>query len=121
MSKSLGNIIDPFIEEAVLTLYPGSGRASFNSTEIISATCLHSRPPHTSSPFSEGTNQTFDDMVLKSVVIPSDDICREGLRYVLLRCSALSADSDYSRKAAVEQINTELVNWLGNLLSSCIM
>ncbi|TNN05358.1 Methionine--tRNA ligase, partial [Schistosoma japonicum] len=39
------------------------------------------------------------------------------LRYVLLRLPLLTSDSTYSREMARQMINTELVNWIGNLLS----
>ncbi|CAH8863737.1 unnamed protein product [Trichobilharzia szidati] len=39
------------------------------------------------------------------------------LRYVLLRQPLLSFDGSYSREMAKKLVNTELVNWIGNLLS----
>ncbi|XP_076454257.1 methionine--tRNA ligase, mitochondrial-like [Babylonia areolata] len=41
----------------------------------------------------------------------------DGLRYFLLREGSLASDGNYSDARAVERINSELVNSLGNLLS----
>ncbi len=50
---------------------------------------------------------------------PSDanSIAQDCLRYVLLRGVCLNEDTTFSLPLAKQTVNTELVNWLGNLLS----
>ncbi|CAH8542838.1 unnamed protein product [Schistosoma turkestanicum] len=48
------------------------------------------------------------------VITPAES---DMLRYVLLRLPLLTFDGTYSREMARKMINTELVNWIGNLLS----
>lgn len=39
------------------------------------------------------------------------------LRYCLVRSACLNEDITFSLPLAIETVNTELVNWMGNLLS----
>lgn len=39
------------------------------------------------------------------------------LRYCLIRSVCLQEDASFNLPFAIETVNTELVNWLGNLLS----
>ncbi|KAL8594803.1 hypothetical protein ACOMHN_047520 [Nucella lapillus] len=55
-----------------------------------------------------------------NVVDPTDRLDKytaDGLRYFLLREGSLASDGNYSDARAVERINSDLVNSLGNLLS----
>ncbi|KAA0197078.1 putative Methionine-tRNA synthetase, partial [Fasciolopsis buskii] len=67
----------------------------------------------------------FDEQLALSPVspeqlaVPSSD--SEGLRYVLLRSSLMAGDFSYDRVWARQLINVELVNSIGNLLSSSLL
>ena len=60
---------------------------------------------------------------LGNVVNPSDEIKKYGLdpfRYYLMREATFGQDADYSKKAMVQRINSDLANDLGNLLNRTI-
>ncbi|CAH8623517.1 Methionine--tRNA ligase, mitochondrial [Schistosoma haematobium] len=56
----------------------------------------------------------LSDELNNNVITPAES---DLLRYVLLRLPLLTFDGTYSREMARKMINTELVNWIGNLLS----
>lgn len=60
---------------------------------------------------------------LGNVVNPSEEIKKYGLdpfRYYLMREATFGQDADYSKKAMVQRINSDLANDLGNLLNRTI-
>ncbi len=60
---------------------------------------------------------------LGNVVDPSEEIEKYGLdpfRYYLLREATFGQDADYSKKAMIQRINSDLANDLGNLLNRTI-
>ncbi|CAH8635780.1 unnamed protein product [Schistosoma rodhaini] len=59
----------------------------------------------------------LSDELNSNVITPAES---DLLRYVLLRLPLLTYDGTYSREMARKMINTELVNWIGNLLSRII-
>ena len=62
----------------------------------------------------------FARMLSTTVSTPteaSSTLAADCLRYCLVRSICLNADADFGLASATETVNTELVNWLGNLLS----
>ena len=60
---------------------------------------------------------------LGNVVHPEEEISKYGLdafRYYLMREATFGHDADYSKKAMVQRINSDLANDLGNLLNRTI-
>ncbi|KAM7534037.1 hypothetical protein Aperf_G00000112526 [Anoplocephala perfoliata] len=47
----------------------------------------------------------------------AQSMAADCLRYYLIRSACLQEDASFSLPLAIETVNTELVNWLGNLLS----
>lgn len=44
-------------------------------------------------------------------------VATDCLRYCLVRSACLNEDTTFSLSLATDTVNTELVNWMGNLLS----
>lgn len=60
---------------------------------------------------------------LNNVVNPSEEIKKYGVdpfRYYLMREATFGQDADYSQKAMIQRINSDLANDLGNLLNRTI-